>query len=320
MTSPDARQVRIPTNGVRLNARIAGTGPLVLMVHGFPGSSFSWRHQMAPLADAGFTAVAVDARGYGASDRPAAVDGAYDMETHLADLLGVLEHLGADDAALVGQDFGSRYAWNLARHHPDRVRAVAGTVPFSDLAPDQRPTELWQALAGQHFLHLDYFQEVGRAERDLGGANAQEFLTRLLWSLSGEGEYFRVFGSSADASYLDALPPAPPLPWTWLDETEFATMLAGFRAGGDGAEFHGGFSAYRAADADWEWEGRARGRRISAPAMLVIGEHDPVRKFAQTDPTLFEDLGEVVVPGAGHHVQQERPEEFNAALLEFLTR
>lgn len=314
-----AAQVRsefIQSNGVRLHARMLGEGPVVLMVHGFPGSSHSWRHQMEPVAASGHTAVALDTRGYGASDRP--VTG-YTLAELTADLLGVLDALGADDAVLVGQDFGSRYAWNVARHHPDRVRGVVGTVPFSDLAADQRPTEVWQALAGQHFLHLHYFQEIGRAERDLGGEHLPEFLRRLLWALSAQGEYFSVFGhADAGTSYLEALPPAPDLPWSWLSVEDFDQMVAGFRRGGPGREFAGGFGSYRAGDADWEWEQRGVGRAIEVPAMLLIGEHDPVRRFTRTDPALFPDFREVVVPGAGHHVQQEQPDAVNRALLDFL--
>ncbi len=305
----------VPTNEITLKALAEGSGPLVMLLHGFPGSSFSWRHQLPALARAGYRTVALDLRGYGASDRP---DGGYTAEIIEQDLLGVLDHLEVERAVLVGQDFGSRYAWNLARHHPERVRAVIGTVPFADLSAEQRPTEMWQALAGQHFLHLDYFQEVGRAERDLGGANAREFLRRLLWALSAKGEYFKVFGHDSSVSYLDALPEAPALPWGWLDQAEFDTMLAGFRTGGAGREFAGGFGAYRAADADWAFEEKWRGVQISAPAMLLIGEHDPVRKFTQIDPSLFADLREVIVPDAGHHVQQEQPESVNRALESFL--
>lgn len=308
----------VDVNGLRLHARVAGSGPVVLMVHGFPGSSYSWRHQLEAVAAAGFTAVALDTRGYGASDRPATD---YTLPTLVDDLVGVLDALEADRAVLVGQDFGSRYAWNVARHHPDRVRGVVGTVPFQDLAADQRPTEIWQALAGQHFLHLHYFQEIGRAERDLGGPHVAEFLRRLLWALSAQGDYFSVFAhADADTSYLDALPPAPELPWPWLGTEEFEQMVAGFEAGGPGREFAGGFGSYRSGDADWEWERLAAGQRIEVPSLLLIGEHDPVRKFTTTDPALFADLTEVVVPDAGHHVQQEQSAAFTATLLDFLAR
>lgn len=313
MAGVESRVVR--TNGVRLHVLEAGEGPLVLLVHGFPGLSYSWRHQVPALAAAGWHAVAVDTRGYGGSDRP---DGDYTAEVLEADLLGLLDAYGADQAVIVGQDFGSRYAWNLARHHPGRVRAVLGTVPFADQPSERPPTQVWRELAEKHFLHLHYFQTPGVAEADLGGENAREFLARLFWALSGEGTYFSVFGHGADTSYLAALEPAPPLPWSWLGEAEFDRFVAEFERGGDGREFIGGFGSYRAADADAAFEAGWRGQVIEQPAMLLIGEKDPVRTFTQVDRSLFADLTEVVVPGAGHHVQQERPAEFNAALLGFL--
>ncbi len=192
-------------------------------------------------------------------------------------------------------------------------------MPFADLPQDAPPTQLWAKLAEGHFLHLHYFQEVGRAERDLGGEVVPEFLARLLWALSGEGNYFSVFGHpAAGTSYLDALEPAPALPWGWLDQDTFDAYVGEFRRAGEGREFAGGFGAYRAGDADWAYESAWLGVLIAVPAMLVIGEHDPVRKFTQTDPELFADLTEVVVAGAGHHVQQERPDEFTGVLLRWL--
>ena len=306
----------VDTNGVRLHAVVGGDGPAVLLVHGFPGSSYSWRHQLPVLAASGHRVVAVDTRGYGRSERP---ESGYGAEVVEQDLLGLLDALEIDDAVVVGQDFGSRYAWNLARHHPDRVRGVVGTVPFSDLPQDVSPTAVWRSLAEGHFLHLHYFQEVGVAERDLGGEHLEEFLARLLWALSGDGNYFEVFDHpSAGTSYLDALPPAPSLPWRWLNEADFTAFVEAFRLGGPGRELAGGLGSYRAADADWAYEARWLGQVIRPPAMLLIGERDPVRRFTQVDRSLFSDLSEVVVPGAGHHVQQEQPRAVNEALLGFL--
>ncbi|WP_110206595.1 alpha/beta fold hydrolase [Nocardioides daejeonensis] len=312
----ETREIALPT-GVQVSAQVAGEGPLCLLVHGFPGSSWSWRHQMAPLAAAGWTVVALDTRGYGGSDRPS---GPYTTEAIEQDLLAVIDALASEPAVVIGQDFGAKYAWNLARHHPDRVRAVAGTVPFADLPQEAPPSRVWASLGSQHFLHLHYFQAPGVAERDLGGGNAEEFLRRLLWALSAEGDYFSVFGAAGTASYLEALAPAPPLPWRWLGEADFAAYVEGFRRGGVGREFAGGFGAYRAADADWAFEARWLGVPITQPALLFIGEHDPVRKFTQVDRALFAQLTEVVVPGAGHHVQQEQPDVTNQVLLDWLGR
>ncbi len=311
----------IPSNGIRLQVRTAGDGPAVLLVHGFPGTSYSWRHQLPALAAAGFRAVAVDTRGYGGSDRPG--EPAYPSELVEADLIGVLDHFTLDSAHVVGQDFGAMYAWNLAQRHPERVTSVLATVPFGGTPGPQPPTVGFAAVAARHFLHLHYFQEPGRAEADLGGAALAEFLRRLLWALSAGGELLAAFGHSSDVSYLEALPPAPALPWSWLSEEEFDTVVAEYAAGGPGLELAGGLASYRAADADWVAAKAWDGTPIVQPSLLVMGEHDPVRTFA--DPDLEQQrrwltgLRDVVlVPRAGHHVQQEQPDAFNTVLLEWL--
>lgn len=312
----------VRTNGTDLAVHSAGDGPAVLLLHGFPGTSYSWRHQLPVLAAAGFRAVAVDTRGYGASARPDAPH--HSSAVIEADLVGVLDALGVDAAHVVGQDFGSMYAWNLAQRHPDRVTSVLGTVPFGGSPGPVAPSVGFAAVAARHFLHLHYFQEVGRAEADLGGEHLATFLARLLWALSGEGELLSVFGfPSEGTSYLDALPVAPPLPWPWLDVADLETFVAAYAAGGPGRELAGGLASYRAADVDWELARTWDGTRIEQPSLIVMGEHDPVRTFAPPDldqqRTWLTGLRDVVlVPQAGHHVQQEQPEAFNEVLLDWL--
>ncbi|MET3962225.1 pimeloyl-ACP methyl ester carboxylesterase [Marmoricola sp. OAE513] len=314
----------VATNGIRLEVHEHGTGPAVLLLHGFPGTSYSWRHQIGPLADAGYRAVAVDLRGYGASDRPEAAY--HDSSVIEADLIGVLDALGIERAHVVGQDFGSMYAWNLAQQHPDRVRSVLGTVPHGGEPGPVAPSVGFAAVAARHFLHLHYFQEQGLAERDLGGPHLAEFLRRLIWALSAGGDLLSVFGHpSAGTSYLDALPPTPPLPWSWLAQDELDTITSSFAAGGPGRELAGGLQAYRAADADWALARQRAGTPIGQPSLLVMGEHDPVRSFAPPDleqqRTWLTGLQDVVlVPQAGHFVQQEQPAAFNDVLLRWLSR
>ena len=132
MTAPFNSEL-IKTNGITLHALTHGMdreGPLLVLVHGWPELSYSWRHQIDPLAQAGFTVCAIDVRGYGKSDRPAPVD-AYAMTEMMADLLGVIDHFGEESAVLIGHDWGGPIVWNTALAFPDRIRAVAGLrVPY----------------------------------------------------------------------------------------------------------------------------------------------------------------------------------------------
>jgi pimeloyl-ACP methyl ester carboxylesterase len=111
----------ISANGVRLHVADAGTGPLVVLLHGFPQFWWSWRHQLVDLADAGFRAVAPDLRGYGASDKPPR---GYDALTLAADVAGLVRALGERDAVIVGHGWGAHVAWTLAAAHPQLVRRL----------------------------------------------------------------------------------------------------------------------------------------------------------------------------------------------------
>ncbi len=336
----------IDVGPLRLRAFEQGEGPLVLLVHGFPGLAYSWRHQMAAIAAAGWRAVAIDCPGYGGSDRP--LDrGLYTADRMQDYLLAVLDHYRAQQAVVVGQDFGAQYAWNLAVRVPARVRGLVATIPYDyDLAgrallggasrlgadeptppeaafPDRLPTERFAAMATEHFVHFHYFQEVGPAERELGGAIA-DYLRRSFWALSGEGDLWRwTTVPSADSGYLDALPPAPPLPWSWLSEAEFARFVADYDHPDLMRRLIGGLNSYRTADRNWEFGRRWADADVPVPTLFVHGAKDPSFGFFHD----WEDRMRarvpgmraiVAIPGAGHLVQQEQPEPFNAALLRFL--
>ncbi len=158
----------IDTNGIKLRAAIEGEGPLVVMVHGFPESWYSWRHQMGPLAAAGFTACAIDVRGYGGSDKPHAVE-AYSMEDITADVAGVIDALSpGKPAVLIGHDWGAPIVWHTAVLHPNKVRAVAGlSVPYFALPP--MPLDrIFKAMFTDQgkFFYMAYFQDEGVAEAE----------------------------------------------------------------------------------------------------------------------------------------------------------
>jgi pimeloyl-ACP methyl ester carboxylesterase len=115
----------LDVNGITLRAAVEGDGPLVILVHGWPELWYSWRHQIKPIARAGYRVVVPDVRGYGGSDKPHAVE-AYDMATLMDDLIGIIDAFGEASAILVGHDWGAPICWNTAALHPERVAAVDG--------------------------------------------------------------------------------------------------------------------------------------------------------------------------------------------------
>src|ERR1700761_5034107 len=161
------------------------TGPLVLLVHGFPESWYSWRHQLPALAAAGYRAVAIDVRGYGRSSKPADV-AAYRMLEQVADNVGVVQALGEEQAIVVGHDWGSPIAANSALLRPDVFTAVALlSVPYTPRG-SRRPTDVFAGLDDGHGgeFYISYFQAPGRAEAEIE-PDVRAWLTRIYASLSG---------------------------------------------------------------------------------------------------------------------------------------
>lgn len=336
----------IDVGPLAIRAVEAGEGPLVLMIHGFPGLAYSWRHQMAPLAANGWRAVAIDCPGYGGSGRP------LDPRLYASDrmqeyLLAILDAYSADRAIIVGQDFGAQYAWNLAVRAPERVSGLVATIPYDyDLAgrallgsapqldadapapravasPDRLPTERFAAMAEAHFVHFHYFQEVGPADHELGTALA-DYLRRSFHALSAEGDLWRWKTlPSVGSGYLDALPPAPALPWRWLSEADFDCFVAGYDHPDPKRRMVGGLNSYRTADLNWQIGRRWADEDVTVPALFIYGESDPSFAFfpewEARMRTRVPGLRAVVsVPNAGHLVQQEQPGAFNRWLLDFL--
>src|SRR5260370_14370504 len=159
MIAAEAQHRIVETNGIRMHIAEQGSGPTVLLCHGFPECWYSWRHQLSALAAAGFHAVAPDMRGYGKSDRPEAID-QYTIFHLVGDLVGVLDALDAKTAVVVGHDVGASVAWQAAQMRPDCVRAVVGlSVPFRPRA-NPRPTSAMPRTAEAEFSML-YSQEPG---------------------------------------------------------------------------------------------------------------------------------------------------------------
>jgi len=307
----------INSNGIRMHVAEAGQGYPVVMCHGFPELWYSWRHQMRALAEAGFRAIAPDQRGYGETDAPAPVE-AYTQRLLVADIAGMLDALGIAKCVIVGHDWGGAVAWNAALIVPDRIARVVGVnTPFLP-RPPIRPSEIMRAMAQGKFHYILYFQEPGVAEAELerdirrslrGFYQAAADLLGSLDQTAPPG----VFGP-AGGGILDRLPDRPHGPF--LTAEDFEVFAHAFERTG----FRGGLNWYRCIDRSWE-ESAGREQRVMQPALMITAEYDPVLRpslsagMAAFVPNLRKT---VLIKGAGHWTQQEKPAEVNAALLEFL--
>ena len=287
-------------DGVELHVAEDGApgAPVVVLLHGFPELGFSWRHQIAPLADAGYRVLVPDLRGFGLSDVPDDVD-AYTTEVLTNDVVSLLDDVEAERGIVIGHDWGSDVAWKTAWIHPQRVSAVAGlSVPFAPRAPAP-PIEILRQNLGEDF-YMVWFQTPGVAEEALSRDVRRTLTTSRVWT-----------SEWAEESGEDTSPPH------FMSEDELAVYVEAFERTG----FAGGLSYYRNIDRNWELTEPFGDRRIEQPAMFLTGERDPVRAFmpAEAMNGWVTDLrASVVVPEAGHWVNQEAPEEVNAALLDWL--
>ena len=324
----ETAQRLVETNGIRLNIVEQGQGPMVLMCHGFPESWYSWRHQIAALAAAGFHAVAPDMRGYGKSDRPEAID-QYTIFHLIGDLIGLLDALQAPTAIIVGHDWGAAIAWHAARLRPDRFRAVAClSVPYRPRGPAP-PTSLMPRTAEAQFYQL-YFQEPGVAEAELE-RDPRVSVRSMLYGGSGEGAAaFRAAAASGGAApnvgmvsrgggMLPAARTPVPLP-PWLSEADVEFYAGEFRRSG----FRGPLNYYRNVDRNWELMAAFTDVKVTVPALYVAGDHDMVLAAPGTAEHLknlkqfVPDVRNIqMLAGCGHWTQQERPDEVSAAIIDF---
>ncbi len=312
----------IPLADVKLRAAIEGSGPLVVMVHGFPESWFSYRHQIRPIAEAGFTACAIDVRGYGGSGRPHAVD-AYAMERMIADVAGVIEALSPEKKAiLIGHDWGAPIVWNTALVRPERVRAVCGlSVPYLGVGA-RSFREVFDEIFTKRgrFFYQAYFQKEGEAEAE-AEADPRGFLRRFYYAISGDApDGTWPTNKTSEAKFLDGLVDPDPFP-PWLTPAELDYYVSEFERSG----FRGPINRYRNHDRDFAYLQQFADRKINQPALFISGTRDPAfNMLGRGDPiatmrNFVTDLRRAeVLEGCGHWTQQERPRQVNERLLEWL--
>jgi pimeloyl-ACP methyl ester carboxylesterase len=307
----------VAANGLRMHIAEAGEGPLVLLLHGFPECWYSWRHQLTALAEAGFHAVAPDQRGYARTGGPQAVED-YALPHLAGDVVALLAALGAPAATVVGHDWGALVAWHTALARPDLVRGVVGlSVPPARRAPVPTLTAVREHF-GPDFYQL-YFQRPGvEAEFE---QDPREVFRRVLYGISGDIPEVHPMTVPAGQRFLDSWPSPAVLPG-WLTEADLDAYVAEFAESG----FTGPLNWYRNIDRNWALTALWDGAPITPPALFLAGEKDPVISWQGTRDldgavrALAPNLrGVELYPGAGHWVQQERPEQVNAALVEFAT-
>jgi pimeloyl-ACP methyl ester carboxylesterase len=279
----------VAANGARFHVAECGSGPLVLLLHGFPEFWWTWRDQLPALADHGFRAVAMDLRGYGSSDK---TPRGYDPTTLARDVIGVIRSLGAPDAVLVGQGWGGYIAWAVATMHADRVR---GVVPVAAAHPLRVNTLLRSRRLGRHLLGM---QTPWVPERKVA-AHGAAYVEALLRDWSGPSSSFPTAEQARRYRAAMSLWPSPHC------ALEYHRWVVRSRLRTDGRRF-----------------AEAMRSPVRAPVLQVMGGQDTVipRAAATRLPSsLVTGPRELaVLDGAGHFPHEECPDEFNATLLHWL--
>jgi pimeloyl-ACP methyl ester carboxylesterase len=314
----EARLDVVQTGNIRTRIAVQGSGPLVLLCHGFPESWRSWKSQLSALAAAGYRAVAPDMRGYGGTDAPLEIE-SYTMLHFVGDMVELVKALGEKEAVIVGHDWGAPVAWNAAMLRPDLFRAVVGmSVPFTPPAP----VDLLSVLEkqGVHTFYMQYFQKPGVAEAELE-ADVEISLRRMYFTMSGDGPNRIVAGILTPGTGILANTVEPERLPDWLDENDLAYVAAEFKRTG----FRGGLNWYRNIRRSSELLAPWRGCVIRQPSLFIAGARDDVLRFPgmearikQLSAVLPGIRGSHILEGAGHWIQRERASAVNKLLLEFL--
>jgi pimeloyl-ACP methyl ester carboxylesterase len=282
---------------VELHVVDQGHGNPVVLLHGFPELAYSWRHQVEALSGAGYRVLAPDMRGYGRSPAPDEV-AAYDILELCDDVAHLLDERGLERAAIGGHDWGATVAWHFALLHPERVPCVAGiSVPLVP-NPPAAPLPIMREHFGEDF-YIIWFQEPGVAEAALARDTRRTLLTPAVWNPDW-------------AARADENPRVP----KFMTEDDVAVYLGEFERTG----FRGGLNWYRNIDRNWELTRQYDDRTVEMPALFMAGTRDSAIQWMPPDVMKgrVTDLRIELIEGAGHWLQQERPDEVNAALLALL--
>lgn len=319
------QQRLIETNTIKMNVIDEGRGPTVLLCHGFPETSYAWRHQIDAIARAGFRVIAPDMRGYGGSDRPEAVD-EYSVFHIVGDMIALLDAVNESHALIVGNDWGATVAWQAAQMRPDRFRGVVAlSVPLMGRTP-MPPTRIFPQTDDAQLYAL-YFQQTGLPEAELE-RDIRRTLRKLFFAASGDAGPRQPgdatpnpFGMVSRRNGLLAPLPDPKKLPPWITEADLDIYTKAFTQSG----FQGGLNYYRNLDRNWQLQASLSGIKVEVPALFIAGERDTglhipgMTEIIKAMPTLASRVREpLIVKGGGHWLPQECPDEISAAIVDFV--
>jgi pimeloyl-ACP methyl ester carboxylesterase len=306
---PPARLVELPE--VTLSVHEAGEGPAVVLCHGFPELAYSWRHQVSALADAGFRAIAPDQRGYGGSSIPEKIED-YDVEHLSGDMVALLDALDIDKAVFVGHDWGGFVAWAMPVLHPDRcLGAIGVNTPYSAF-PGTEP--LRQIFPDPEKLYILWFQTPGVAETILDRNPRLVFEKLMRRGMKREG----TLRDMADANPFRDLAALESASEELLSAEELDTYAQAFEKSG----FFGGISWYRNIDRNAQRFPEIGVKKLDLPCLQITAEWDAALPPESAEPMrqTCSDLEIHMIRECGHWTQQEKPDELNRLLIDWLTR
>jgi pimeloyl-ACP methyl ester carboxylesterase len=306
---PAAQQLRLPE--LTLSVHDAGTGPAVVMCHGFPELGYSWRHQFPALVDAGFRAIAPDQRGYGASGAPREI-AAYGLDRLTGDLVAMLDALEIERAVFVGHDWGGFVAWAMPVLHPTRVAGVIGVnTPYR---PFPTTALLRAAFPDEDGMYILWFQKDGVAEKVLDASPRVVFERLMRHGAPLEN----VVRSATDFNPFRRLAGLPDVGTALLSDDELDVYARAFAKSG----FRGGINWYRNIDRNGERFPAVGTAPLDLPCLMVTAEWDFALRpeMAAGMPALCRDLEMHGVAECGHWTQQEKPAELNRVMVDWLVR
>lgn len=301
----------ISANGIEIFVTEQGSGPLVLLCHGWPELSHSWRHQLPAIAAAGFHVVAPDMRGFGRTSAPESID-AYSIFDMVGDMVALVAALGETKAIIIGHDWGAPIAWHAALFRPDIFTAVGGLSVAPPFRGRERPLDAL-AKSGVTNFYWQYFQKPGVAEAEFE-RDVDYTMRAVTFGVDASLFLKDGHGFLGDTTIPRPLPP-------WVSEQDHAHVVETYRRTG----FRGGLNWYRNIDRNWELTAPWQGAKIHQPSIFIAGANDSVvtgilggKRVTEMDRVLPNLKRKLIIEGAGHWIQQERPDEVNAALVEFL--